>query len=388
MADNIKVNCDSLSRNADRLNTVKRKIQVLEIDAKKLYWRTGNYTLWELSNDKFEVGCKAIKKSINAINKASSDFEKTTRSVKSGGLKLDGLDSLKYAGQSSLKRIMIAYDSAELLSYIGNAVKVAADKVNTVCTDLLTSYYSQGTVYKIVQYGKAALQCAKGVKKIIAGVGSIGVTGGLSLPFAIATIVSGANDVYNSLVDAKHIYREEYDMVGKTNLLKDAFVSAGETVGGALGNEKIGNIVGNIAYYGIDISTSIATIHSKNYMDALKQVKPTKQPELLAELKEIAHLDIADIRVDRYGLKLMSYAYSETANALSNIKIIAEGVGSCAKVVSDAQKAISDITDIDSGFMDAIRDTEKMRKNIGKAVEINYKVHSAFSSAINRIILN
>ncbi len=388
MADNINVNCDSLSRNADRLNTVKRRIQALEIDVKKLYWHTGNFTLWELSNDKFDVGCKAIKKSISAINKASSDFEKTTRSVKSGGLKLDGLDSLKYAGQSSIKRIMIAYDSAELLSYIGNAVKVCADKVNTVCTDLLTSYYSQGTVYKIVQYGKATLRFAKGVKKILTGVAAVGATGGLSAPFAIATIVSGVNDVFNSVVDAVYVYTEDYDKVGSTNLLKDALVSAGKTVGGALGNEKIGNIVGNIAYYGIDISTSIATIHSKNYMDALKQVKTTKQPELLAELKEIAHLDIADIRVDRYGLKLMSYAYSETANAVSNIKLIAEGVGSCAKVVSDAQKAISEITDVDSGFMDAIRDTEKMRKNIGKAVEINYKVHSAFSSVVNRIILN
>ena len=331
MANNIKTDLTALSNSSFSLNKIKNRLENLNDDIEILYWKTGNA---KLKTCNFDVGCKKIKKIVNSTRTVSEDFEKLERSVRIGGLLLDGLDSLKYSGASFTMKCV--YTAADITTYIGRGVQKDIQKIRSSLDLILEDYYSKGYTYKLVQIGKVAIKAGKGIAKIITGVGSIVGTGGLSTPVALLSVVSGVNDVYNSLVDGAYLATEQYDEIGKYNMLRDRMVEGGEMLGELVGNKKAGNIVANTAYYGIDIITSLGTLESKNvfdknYLNKLKQIKTTDKSKLLGEVKDIANMNISDVSFDKYNLKLMSYAYSETTNFLSNAKLFYSGVKAYTK---------------------------------------------------------
>lgn len=372
MANNVTIDTNNLKHDATRLENIRKSVSSLDSQISRLYWKTGNQDLLKIMRpNTIYVGNKKIKNCINALNNTANEFEDTEKTVQSGGLLLGGLDSLKYATGGLAGRIR--YVVADLISDVGSAVQKRAPSVRSCIASLVESYYSEGWVYKTVQYGKAVVKAAKGVKKIVAGVGSIVGTGGLAAPIAILSIVSGANDVINSLVDGAYIYAEDYDNVGKTNVLKDYMVDKGEELGGMLGNKQAGNTFANIAYYGIDIVTSLGTVQSKHYLDQLKQTTPTDKTKLFSEIKEIFSLDVSNVRVDAYGMKLMSYAYSETTNAITNAGLFVETVKECVGVAKKCSNAYSELVGnfknpvVD--FLDTIDGVGKGAKLIGKILK-------------------
>ena len=116
----------------------------------------------------------------------------------------------------------------------------------------LKSAYDQHTVvYDVVEYGKCAYTGAKGIGKIVASVG-LAFTG-VGIPVAIVGIISGGNDVINASVDATAVYTDQYDQVGKTNLLKDTLVGNAGDLGEMLGNREVGEKVGGLVYHSLDL---------------------------------------------------------------------------------------------------------------------------------------
>ena len=102
-------------------------------------------------------------------------------------------------------------------------------------------------------YGKAALKVGKSVVKIVGAVGAIAT--GVGIPVAILSIVSAGNDFVNGMTDVAMIHEGLYDQVGKTNVLKDYIVEGGKNIGRIIGNEDIGETIGNAIYTGIDVVT-------------------------------------------------------------------------------------------------------------------------------------
>jgi len=277
------------------------------------------------------------------LEQTANDFEKVEKKIKNQ-------DPSKFQKKSPPS-------VEETLKQVGKVVKKSADKVKSrvekFIGDVAYSYYSKGAVYKAVQYGKVAIKAAKGVCKIATGVASLVGTGGLSAPVAILNIISGCNDVYNSIIDVAYVDTEQYDKVGTKDFLRDKMKEGGGAIGKLLGNEEVGEKIGQMTYYGIDLVTSMAAANEMSSLskkgkyttssslkanksketiskiestyDKIKQSKPTDFKQLATELKEIGNMNVdfkyiftTDVEKLKYDFKLAGYTYKATANFVSN----------------------------------------------------------------------
>ena len=134
------------------------------------------------------------------------------------------------------------------VSDFGSAVKTSVSNVVSAAKE---SYQNHGTVYDIVEYGKAALKIGKGVVKIAGAVAAIST--GVGIPIAICGIISAGNDIINAGTDIANIALDQYDEVGKTNYLKDLLKKNGGELGGMLENRDAGEKFGELAYTGLDL---------------------------------------------------------------------------------------------------------------------------------------
>lgn len=340
----IHVETYRLEQYAARLAAVNSRISRIDLQMDSLYTKVGLKGLKSLIKADILTGYnQKLRRCQKYLSQTAADFEKVERELN----KYDPLSFQKPVGT-------VRASVAKAVYNVGAAVKKSADKVTSLVKktvgDLAASYYSQGTVYRAVQYGKAILSGAKGVSKVVAGVVSIVGTGGLSTPVAVLSVISGANDIYNAMTDGAYIYTEQYDKIGQ-NALKDTLVDSGEQLGRAIGNEKLGTIIGNTTYYGIDIVTSLASLELS--WDKVIQSDPTKLGEMGGELKQLAGLDVSgilttDIQELRYQAKLLSYTFKQTGNFISNVGAIAGAVDDSVDVARGLVDIVNDSFDIDT----------------------------------------
>ena len=354
----ILVDTYKLNQYAQRIETVNRRISRIDWRLDNLYFRVGLLDLWKLKQAE-ALTCYSwrLSRCKSYLKNTATDFEKVERSLNN-----EDFFPLGKKLTSGIK---------ELVFDVGVAVKKSVKKVNSVIektvTDMFVSYYSHGTVYKIVQYGKATVAAAMGVAKIVSGVASIFGTGGMSAPVAVLAIISGGNDVLNAIMDATHTYTEEYDKIGQ-NMLKDRLTEGGKIIGEAFGNEKMGELFGVATYYGIDIVTSLESLSLS--MDKIKQLSSVKKGELVKEVKGLFNLDVSkllttDIETLRYQTKLASYTFKETSKVVSTAGVLFE-VGEKAV---DVGRGINDIfAEYSGGFENPVL------KFIDKASSIKYFV--------------
>lgn len=136
-------------------------------------------------------------------------------------------------------------------NWLDETARKAWDGAVKIYEYLLDSYNNHGWVYYTVQGGKIVFNVAKAVVKIIGAVGACST--GVGIPIAILGIISAGNDIINACTDGAYIYTKQYDMVGKTNKLKDTLVNNAGELGVLLGNEQLGEKIGALVYYGIDL---------------------------------------------------------------------------------------------------------------------------------------
>lgn len=284
MAD-IIVNTDKLRTYADQLGKINKRIVTLDWRIKSLYAQVGLFDLISLTKADSLVN-------FNFRLLGSQQYLTTTAAL------FEGTETklLKQDPTNFNKPAISGWQEA--VWDVGHAVKTGCEKIKSKVVQtvdyLVDSYYSYGWVYNAVQYGKAALKAAKGVGKIISGVGSIFGTGGLSTPVAILTIISGANDVYNSIMDATYVATDQYDLVGKTDGLKDLLAENGEWIGeNLLGNAELGKNIGLVTYYGIDVVTSLASIEDS--WGKYKEAGKINISELKGESSGFFKEDITDV---------------------------------------------------------------------------------------------
>ena len=134
------------------------------------------------------------------------------------------------------------------VSDFGSAVKTS---VSNVISAAKKSYQNHGTMYDVVEYGKAALKIGKGVVKIAGAVAACTTVAGI--PLMLCSITSAVNDFANAGTDIINVAFDQYDEVGKTNCLKDLLKKNGGELGGMLGNRDAGEKFGELAYTGLDL---------------------------------------------------------------------------------------------------------------------------------------
>ena len=134
------------------------------------------------------------------------------------------------------------------VSDFGSAVETS---VSNVVSAAKKSYQNHGTMYDVVEYGKAALKIGKGVVKIAGAVAACTTVAGI--PLMLCSITSAVNDFANAGTDIINVAFDQYDEVGKTNCLKDLLKKNGGELGGMLGNRDAGEKFGELAYTGLDL---------------------------------------------------------------------------------------------------------------------------------------
>lgn len=134
------------------------------------------------------------------------------------------------------------------ISDFGSTVKTSVSNVVSAAKE---SYQNHGTVYDIVEYGKAALKIGKGIVKIAGAVAACTTVAGI--PLMLCSITSAVNDFANAGTDIINVAFDQYDEVGKTNCLKDLLKKNGGELGGMLGNRDAGEKFGELAYTGLDL---------------------------------------------------------------------------------------------------------------------------------------
>ncbi len=309
VTESLSVDTFGLKEYAGRISNVNKRIVNLDFRLKGLYSKVGLRDLWNLASaDRFTCYSGNLRACQTYLTKTASDFEKTERD-------LGKEDPLSFNGS-------LLEDIKEAVYNVGVAIKKAAENVKSTTINainyVIDSYNSHGWVYDLVEYGKAVITCVKGVKKVVEGVGSLIGSGGLSLPLSVMLVLSGFNDIYNSVNDIRYVANDDYEKVGD-NLLRDGMAYIGGEFGAKVGSREVGEFVGNIAYYGIDIYTSMAAFKS-----AKKDIPKVDTKVLASEVKDIARTDVSEyLWMDIKSLKsksiIVGAAYTEVTTVKNNV---------------------------------------------------------------------
>ena len=96
MGNTINVDRNTLWLEATKLDVVKKRVSDLQKRISTLYWRTGNYTIRNISHqDVLGKSIRKIDRCKNILDTLAHDLGKLEQSVESGGLVLENLYSLK-----------------------------------------------------------------------------------------------------------------------------------------------------------------------------------------------------------------------------------------------------------------------------------------------------
>ena len=358
----IIVDTGKLAEYSGRLSAASKKLNSLDNRIDNLYWRYGLFGLQcrGVKNELAKAANTIKRKDVTYIKQTINEFEMVEKTL----AKLDPLNfrmPSESIDKTDIKRIIkkafkkyfekckkvasvaltlmtpkgrIAFGKA-VIKKASQVVSTVAKKTKQVASSLIKSYTEKGWVYQAVQYGKAVIKAAKGIKKIALGVGSLIGSGGLSTPVSVLMIISGCNDFYNSIIDGAYVATKQYDEVGKHNWLKDKLKEGGSAIGSYFGNEKVGEFIGNATYYGIDLVTSFASL--KESYSKLSELKKINWGHLGEDIKGIGSIDVmklmrASDETIRYNLKLAEYSdgignFVKTTKALYNVGEKAVKVG-------------------------------------------------------------
>lgn len=153
MANKIKIDNNNLKQNASRLNKITRKISSLETQLSGLYWQTGNLDIWKLMHSNVIYNDrKKLKKTVTAIMAVAGDFEALERSINSGGLLLNGLETIADSKRNSIiQRIYNGIKNA--IDKVGAAIKKNAAELKSRIADYIKNdeaVYSQVGCCRII----------------------------------------------------------------------------------------------------------------------------------------------------------------------------------------------------------------------------------------------
>ena len=393
----VKISPDELKRQATRMTALQEQYEILfrsvtaELKVMNQNWSpflANNFSGKIDSAQKgfsaveriLEIGAAAALQSANTMESIDRALAKT---METGGVSLAGkhksVSKIKQGGQHRTVK-KGAVGRASWFEQVGKAVCKKASKVKSAVKKgikkVTDSYYSHGTAYKIIEYGKCALKAAKGVAKVVAGVGTILGSAGGATPVAVLSIISGCNDIYNCMMDGANIYTAQYDKVGKTNGLKDTMSkNMGDFVEAIGGDHELGEKIGKGVYYGIDIVTTVAAFDPQKSDSLTNQLKDAKKIDFTKVKQEfdqigqavkttgVKNLLFSDIETLKYNSKLASYAFQETGNLIKNTKLLYK-VG--AKTVEFADVVVDDVLSLDSKELSTLKDITKVFGKVGK----------------------
>ncbi len=166
MANNINIDNENLKYNASRLNNITKRISSLDSQISRLYWQTGHLDVWKIMQSNIlYTDNKKIKNCINTLNIIANEFESTEKSVNSGGLLLNRLDTLgSFKPLGFWQRIYISIKNS--IEKVGKALKKNVAKITNLLLKYKTDYLTGSSIKNNVNVGSCVITAANAVRSI------------------------------------------------------------------------------------------------------------------------------------------------------------------------------------------------------------------------------
>ncbi len=257
MGNVVKVNINSLTSYADRLDNVNGRLAKVDraLDMLQFTTDTRNLSL-VLSADWIIGSSRSLSRCSEYLRKTAADFEKVEGYLSSADPRTfekpsydivtsdDWRDKIGHAVQVTVE---------EVSSYVSETVEAIKTVASETWNQIVYSYQSGGIVYKVAKVGGQAVNLGLGILEIVSAVGEVAVSGGALTPLAIAQIVDGGNKIISSSANITNmVVKGNYE--SDINLIKDTAGDVGQLIGGELGRK-----VGELAYFGFSFATDAGT---------------------------------------------------------------------------------------------------------------------------------
>lgn len=254
---NIKVNTGILQQIPGNEKKIAHQLSDIEGEINHVIKQMNTMSIASLDQIKSEL--RASKNSIASereklfmlagnLEEISSLYERTENNIKSSYETVskesfwDKLGSVVSKGE-----IIVKTGVAKTVEYLQDCVSWWVE-----------SYKEKGTVYKVIQTGKAVLGIAAEFSSILLLWGVNSVAGGVGTPLATLGTIYACNGILNNLADIRNCWWGDVEQIGEVDLLKTAMQEGGAQIGNELGNEELGKVVGEGIYtFGSIFSTIV-----------------------------------------------------------------------------------------------------------------------------------
>lgn len=276
------------------------------------------------SNPTYEsvTGCVSLYSS-NVLTEINS-IKKQLSSISS---QLKGYGSILNTGPEAITAVD-AFCKSEITTWFERAdyrvdnlfanIKTGAESVIDYWVD---DYKSKGWSYKVVQSVKAIGKAAPAI---------IGCAASwVAAPWAPTTWLStayGVNSAVSMWSDLDNIWNENYEEVGKVNLLKDTLVEKGGELSKMLGgSERVGEIVGSCVYGLGEITT---TVSNGMRINELKNITTTTSSakQVGKEIQSTLKTDIDDAFDVRSKVIQSDFSFETVKNAVKEVPNAVKGL--------------------------------------------------------------
>lgn len=194
---------------------------------------------------------------IDSVNSSFSSLSSLfTTGAEAAMVSAESMESVdKYLANQmvSPETIVAANGSVEDKKSLWNWAEYGVSKVVDKVENLVSDYKNKGKTFKTVQYGKCAVKATSAIVKIVGG--AIATATLVGAPLGMISIISGIDTLNNVSADYVYIQTEGYDQIGTTHYLKDLLTEKGKELGDYFGNERVGEVIGKVTYYGFNLVT-------------------------------------------------------------------------------------------------------------------------------------
>lgn len=238
----------------------------------------------------YELGSleRKLDRIINFAENSANEYYKTEQRIKRLSSSINGVPHKMLTNTKDMSNIFAQFKSVNKPkvieeSFVQQVVRKCKGTSNAIikkskeiAKKIKGSYDKHGWAYNVWEYGKVIVNGLRGVVKVVASIIGTVASGGSASPITVLVILSGANNIVNSVSDFVSLNKKDYSKVGNHNWLKNMLVKHGAIIGEEFfGSKDIGENIGKTLYLGVDLVLFLDSIDSifKNFGKVNTQIE-------------------------------------------------------------------------------------------------------------------
>ena len=198
---NIKVDTEMMKSYADRIGKVNNRLAALDITLKRLYLTCNVVDLYNTAKADGQIGWSLrLQQCQNYLNTTANDFENKEGYL----LKQNPINfNKKFYKHNDLYYFSKIKDQTE------KTIKKTESAIHSIIYDLSYDYYSKGTTYKVIEYGKCQVKEFKAIFSFATAASKFILKGDWK---EIPKTITYANEILSLEKDSKNILNSKINL--------------------------------------------------------------------------------------------------------------------------------------------------------------------------------